>query len=683
MTSRAGGLYGGIQFSGKPLNLSSSPQDSKPAISSTPVVFQPEKPKSSDSAAAQAPAAQPANPEAHNQAASGSTAQAVKPSAGWSAALAFAPVRRPNAKSKPSAPRIPVGASVVSTPMPASTTPGLSSSAVISSTAVVFSPPVMNEASASETPDAQQEAPSKTQGWGKKMKPPSMVLDEDVNGFRATQKKRHVGKGKKNKNKNALAVPTWDPLEQYDPLRPNDYNEYKIWKQKEQIERRERLAEERRMEERKRMRRGGSYSDSDYTHSEDEERPRKAGRYGESYDRWNRKDDNRDRDRDRNYDDARLQESAPATFDRDETGDEAYQRRLAMSRGFRAPSPPTQDQHIAEDNPSAEEGHALPKDETGREAYLRRLAMSTMRRAQAQEPAQEPTPAAPQQPPQQPRRQSPSPPPLAFNPFAPPSVPPPPPPPPPGMAGAPPGDFEEKKKAAAAIAARLGALAALAPQPPTSEPVESSASPPIEEAAKGRSDPHSFAARMMAKWGHKEGQGLGADGSGIVNALVVEQQSGSGSQGKGKGKNKGHQFSSPGASGGPNQLVKMGKIINSNEDVRGKEDRERFGDSSRVVVLTNMVGPEDVDDDDLREEIGMCDECSKNGTVERVVVHLVQPPPSNLEDAVRIFVLFAGPAGAWKTVRELDGRFFGGRSVRARYYPENLFSKYELDHPLS
>jgi splicing factor 45 len=172
----------------------------------------------------------------------------------------------------------------------------------LSSTAVIFAAPVLNDqvkaatdATSKKTEASTTSTTATTQGWGKKVKPPSMVLDEDVNGFKSTQK-RKVGQGKKKKrvrqgfvwylggvglidreqNKYAAPVNVWDPTAPYDPLHPNDYNEYKQWKARDKIERRYRMEEERRMLGNRRI---GSYSDSEYTPSEDEDRPRKTGAF--------------------------------------------------------------------------------------------------------------------------------------------------------------------------------------------------------------------------------------------------------------------------------------------------------------------------------------------------------------------------------------------------------------------
>ncbi|KZT70208.1 hypothetical protein DAEQUDRAFT_689817 [Daedalea quercina L-15889] len=691
MSSRAGGLYGGIQFSSsKAFSSSATPQDAQNptnARASDKVVA----PTASSNEQVPPTTSAPDATSSTNAATDGSAS--VKATAGWSASLAFAPVRRgPTQKAKTTAPRLPVGAAVAATQAAATA----SSSAVISSTAVVFAPPsLVEQPKKEETPPTNQ---PQTQGWGKKVKPPSMVLDEDVNGFKAQRGERRGGGGgggkkKGRKNKNAPVVAVWDPSEAYDPMRPNDYNEYKNYKRREHEERQEQIiAKRRRAEERKRMRRSSSYSDS-YGSGSGDERPRKAGRFDEPYN---------DYDRPRGLGSTAPSNPPSAPIDVSLTGDEAYQRRLAMSMGIRstapaAPvpafSPPpatftTPDvasAHTASNTPSVTTppviqplsnpptsrttpafdatnddvdipGLSIPSGispppasarsmiKTGEEAFLRRAAMSQMG-AQSGPPPEVEQPS------------------LAYNPFAPPtSVPPPPAPVPSALSE---DKVRSSREAAAAIAAKLRALA-----PPAGSPEPSaSASPKAEDAPQKRPDPQGFAARLMAKWGHKEGQGLGADGSGIVHALTVEQVAGS----KGKGKSKESGKSSGAGS-------KMGKIVNINEDAKTREDRERFGEPSRVVVLTNMVGPEDVEDEDLSDDIG--GECSKNGTVERVIVHPVHPPPEDPDEAVRIFVLFAGPAGAWKTVRELDGRYFGGRQVRARYFPEARFNLFDFDSPL-
>jgi splicing factor 45 len=475
----------------------------------------------------------------------------------------------------------------------------------------------------------------------------------------------------------------WDPSEPYDPSRPNDYNEYKIWKYREHEERLERMAMERRMQAQKRLRRSSSrseYSDSD----PDDPRPRKTGRYKENDDRWSREDSEPARGGLGNT--TVIQQTL-----QDITGEEAYQRRLAMSSGFQHVSLATSSS-VADSLEEAAIGtimeRPLPpmKAETGEEVYLRRLAMSQAgshppqpappKVTSAQLPSnkgedlcQPPgapsgqlTPLLPLQGPSEPSDLA------ECNSIAPQPVP----PPPPSISGAPSAftvtpDFEERvrnsRNAVAAIAARFTALAPPVESEDSSQPVpapeESAPEPPK------RSDPHGFAARLMAKWGHKEGQGLGADGSGMIHALAVEQvKSGKGTDSKGKAMGSGR-----------------GRIIDASAEARAKAEAERFGEPSRVIVLTNMVGLEDVNDPDLSADVG--DECCKNGTVERVIVHTVQPPPQDEADAVRIFVLFAGPAGAWKTVRDLDGRFFGGRTVRARYFLESAYHRFAFDGPLS
>ena len=117
-------------------------------------------------------------------------------SLGWSASLAFAPVRRNVAKKLNAPPaRLPAGVSV----------PGASTStAAISSTAVIFAPPTTVEESKRVSTTEVPSAPV-AQGWGKKVKPPSMVLDEDVNGFNTRRSGKKTG-GKKSKKVRSLPV---------------------------------------------------------------------------------------------------------------------------------------------------------------------------------------------------------------------------------------------------------------------------------------------------------------------------------------------------------------------------------------------------------------------------------------------------------------------------------------------
>jgi splicing factor 45 len=142
------------------------------------------------------------------------------------------------------------------------------------------------------------------------------------------------------------------------------------------------------------------------------------------------------------------------------SGEEAFARRLAMSSGARPPSPPSSPP-IHRDDEDSIPGLSITSvasTETGEEAYLRRVALS---KVQSSDSA---TQGHLSEVPPLPKEEDP--PELAYNPFAPPSVPPPP--------GPPSSLYDDKIKAATAIAAKLGALGGTsAPSGPEEEVVSS------------------------------------------------------------------------------------------------------------------------------------------------------------------------------------------------------------------
>ncbi|KAI4465801.1 splicing factor 45 spf45 [Holotrichia oblita] len=213
---------------------------------------------------------------------------------------------------------------------------------------------------------------------------------------------------------------------------------------------------------------------------------------------------------------------------------------------------------------------------------------------------------------------------------------------------------EEEEMEPPAKSSRVGSGAAIAPPPSLQEPQEaapsSKSAPPVSTYGGT-----SVAAKIMAKYGFKEGQGLGKQEQGMSMALQVEKTSKRG-----------------------------GRIIHEKEimppppsDNSPKSEpsiTEMMKAPSKVVLLRNMVGPGEVDDD-LEPEVK--DECNnKYGEVGSVIIHELQNQPS--DEAVRIFVEFRRIESAIKAVVDLNGRFFGGRQVKASFYDTEKFDNLQL-----
>merc|ERR1712203_787402 len=96
--------------------------------------------------------------------------------------------------------------------------------------------------------------------------------------------------------------------------------------------------------------------------------------------------------------------------------------------------------------------------------------------------------------------------------------------------------------------------------------------------------------------------------------------------------------------------------------------------TTRVVLLTNLVGAGDVDED-LEEETA--DEAKKYGTLKKCTIKEIKDLPD--DKAVRIFLEFDTVDAASKCHEDMNGRFFGGRKVCAVYYDEKTFQQGNLE----
>ncbi|KAG7310725.1 hypothetical protein JYU34_003532 [Plutella xylostella] len=231
--------------------------------------------------------------------------------------------------------------------------------------------------------------------------------------------------------------------------------------------------------------------------------------------------------------------------------------------------------------------------------------------------------------------------------------------------------LEISKRAAGAAIAPPPSLTAESASPPPAPLAPANASQGFSVGGYGAS---SIAAKIMAKYGFKEGQGLGKKEQGMSVALQVEKTSKRG--GRIIHEKDGNVMPPPGFAmpnlPGPDS---PGSSTNSPQMKQEPSITEIMKSPSKVVLLRNMVGPGDVDEE-LEPEVK--DECNtKYGDVIKVVIFELPNAPA--DEAVRIFVEFKRIESAIKAVVDLNGRFFGGRQVKAGFYDVEKFAGYQLN----
>lgn len=165
-----------------------------------------------------------------------------------------------------------------------------------------------------------------------------------------------------------------------------------------------------------------------------------------------------------------------------------------------------------------------------------------------------------------------------------------------------------------------------------------------------------FATRMMKKMGWTEGGGLGKDGQGMAAPLILKKTD----QKQGV-MVEGQKREAPSVQPQPQPEAKQAKVA------------ERQRPPSRVVLLNNLVGAGEVDEDLEGETV---EEAGKYGKVTKCVIKEIKGLPD--DQAVRIFLEFEKIDEATKALVDMNGRFFGGRVVKARFFDPERFAANDL-----
>uniref|UniRef100_A0A3B3RPL5 Splicing factor 45 n=1 Tax=Paramormyrops kingsleyae TaxID=1676925 RepID=A0A3B3RPL5_9TELE len=188
--------------------------------------------------------------------------------------------------------------------------------------------------------------------------------------------------------------------------------------------------------------------------------------------------------------------------------------------------------------------------------------------------------------------------------------------------------------------------------PPIYEDLDHPRSPPGPSSSFLANMGGTVAHKIMQKYGFREGQGLGKHEQGLSTALSVEKTSKRGGK------------------------IIIGDLVEK-VDLSKKPETNPLTEilkcPTKVVLLRNMVGRGEVDED-LEAETK--EECEKYGKVVKCVIFEISDVSD--DEAVRIFLEFERVESAIKAVVDLNGRYFGGRVVMACFYNLDRFRGLDL-----